>query len=104
MKKEKKMSLLQEGIIRSHQEEGIWFQGTEFTEEKERKIMSMISENVQIITFKNLLNELVWEFYWGGIIDGFRMCRGLLKELDEFENPDFLQDLLSKKVMDEREK
>lgn len=93
-----KMSLLQEGIIQFHQNDNkLWFHGSEFTNTVTEKILSMVSDKANMMDFEDLLDDLVWEYYWGGIIDGFRMCRGVLKELDDFKNPDFLKDLLTDK-------
>ena len=91
-----KMSLLQEGIIQFHQNDNkLWFHGSKFTDETTARIVSMVNDKSNMRDFDDLLDDLVWEYYWGGIVDGFRMCRGLLKELDDFESPDFLRELLT---------
>lgn len=94
MKKKQEMSLLSQGIVKFHENHPeLFFQGSEYIALKEKELEGFVQEQ-QRIAFLNILGESSWEYYWGGIIDGFRMGIGLLKELDEFEHPDFLKDIL----------
>lgn len=93
----KKLSLLSEAIIKCHSDNfQMLFQGSEFTKVKEKELLGFVPEEKQF-DFDNELSFYAWEYYWGGIIDGFRMCKCLLDELDQFEEPDFLKDLLMSK-------
>lgn len=94
----KKMTLLQEGIIRYHEDNHkLWFQGTPFTEKTKLEIMKFIefANAEEERKFHDFLEDYAGEYYWGGIIDGCRMCMGLMKELEQFESPHFLKDLLT---------
>lgn len=95
-----KMSLLQEGIIRYHEDNyKLWFygnHGNQFTEKTKKKIDGFVNfaNEEEKIKFYDTLEDYTGEYYWAGIIDGFRMCMGLMKELEQFESPHFLRDLL----------
>ena len=95
----KKMTLLQEGIVRYHENSDcrLWFQGSPFTEETEKKIagFAKFSNPEEERDFHDFLDDLEGEYYWAGMIDGFRTCMGLVKELAQFENPHFLRNLLT---------
>lgn len=93
-----KMTLLQEGIIRYHEDNyKLWFHGNPFTEKTKRKIVGTVdfANSEEEREFYDALEDYAGEYYWAGIIDGFRMCMGLMKELEQFESPHFLRDLLT---------
>lgn len=97
----KKLSLLSEAIIKCHSDNfKLLFQGSEFTKGKEKKLLDFVPRDKRY-HFENELSLYAWEYYWGGVIDGFRMCKCLLDKLDQFEDPDFLKDLLMPKPKEE---
>ena len=93
-----KMSLLQEGIIRYHEDNcKLLFQNSVFTKRVEKEIgrFTNFKDKEEELKFTDLLEDYAGEYYWGGVIDGFRMCLGLVKELEQFESHNFLKDLLT---------
>lgn len=69
---------------------------SEFVDEMGKKLEKFLQneEQEKQVDFSNILEDYASEFYYMGYIDGFKVCKWLMEELELTRDKDFLSELL----------